>query len=307
MNKVFSLTGLKTALPWLTIIVGVVLLTYGHFADFSSAELQKYTTDIGKTILAGGFFAVLLKTYQFMGVFKDELSKIVWETKYLANRHDLHSVWEDVSKLLFRNKFPGINHEITRDVKNLYFPTEHIGYYDNYKQTLNIDLIDPDAKIVKVTQQSEYTVYPSDAGSKVKLVLNNTLLFNRSRDEVSFRVMSVMVNGSKHKCTPKSVEKDRKLHTGIELELSGCASYKVETEFEKTYCLKHDDIIGFRKDTLIHDFNLKIFTKGVEITFLSAGTLNEFKRSAVKKVDFAEYEYKGIIYPKQGYMIFIRG
>lgn len=307
LMQFYNTEGFKTALPWITLVIGLSTFSFGTFSTFTDPLWGEFYSGIGKTILAGGIFALLLKTYQFMGVFKDELSKIIYDAKHLNNRKDLPEIWENVSKIMFKNKFDSISKDITRDVKNIYFPTDQVSYFDNYKQILTIELVDPENDIVKVTQQAEYTVYPNDASSKLNLSFNNSLIFNNNREEVSFKIISFRINEasySKYKLT-SSVE-GKILRNKVSMELQGQLCYKIETEIEKTYCLKYDNIIGFKKESLIHDFNIKIIPKGVKISFLSSGTLKEFDKVNVKGEHFCEYVYKGIIYPKQGYTIFIR-
>jgi len=84
-------------------------------------------------------------------------------------------------------------------------------------------------------------------------------------------------------------------------------SYKFETTILKRYSLLYDNTIGTVKDHLIHDFNLKILLKGnVEIDFHDLGTLKKFKKSGVNNQHYREYEYKGMIYPRQGYVLVVK-
>jgi hypothetical protein len=296
----------KHAIPYLVLLFGILSFTYSIFGTFGNLAWKEFWGGLGKTFIAGGIFALLLKTIQFWGIFKEELLKIIYETKYLENRNDLPEIWERVSKVMFKNKFPTISKVITNDVRNIYFPGEHVLYYDNYKQTLEIELIDPEKSIIKVTQHSEYQVHPNDR-SKFTHKTVNTIRFNESYEEVYIKAASYKVNGKEVNPAIARDVKDNCLITSYSVELSGDDLYKFETTIEKQYSLLYDNIIGTLKDNLIHNFDLKILLKGnLVIDFFNIGTLKKFKKTNVKNEHYQEYEYDGIIYPKQGYMLFIK-
>jgi hypothetical protein len=301
----YTSDGFKTALPWLILIIGISLFSYGTFGTFEvNSNWKIYISGLGTTLIASGVFAVLLKSMQFMGVFKEELVKIIYEPDYLKNRKDILEIWERVSKVVFKDKFPKISKEITKDVSSLYFPTEHVLYYDNYQQNIEIELVDDEKEIVKVIQHTKFTAFPKDSKIKFDHVTNNTILFLKDKNEVKFNIIDFKVN--EINTTPAITElvDKNKLRTTFKVELCGSEEYRVETKIEKSYTLKSDNIIGFMKDYLIHNFQLKVYLKGdLNITFIPAGTLKKFTTNSFRNNTCFEYNYKGIIYPKQGYII----
>lgn len=297
---------LLPAVPYIVLLLGLFAFSYGTLSDFENVNVKLFWSGIGKTLIASGIFALLLKTIQFMGVFKEELSKVVYDAKFLANRKDLEEVWGNVSKVLFKNKFPKISKEIINDIGHLYFPTDHVLYYDDYKQIIEIEVIDPINQMVKVMQHSTFTVYPKSKGERLVLTTNNSLKYNTNKSEVYFAIKKFNINDKNEMPVISEQCINNQLKTTFSATLVGEDSYKFNTCIEKKYSLLTDNVIGTTKDYIIHDFSLKIHIKGgINIDFYSAGTLNKFNLTGVANDHYREYEYKGIIYPKQGYLMFI--
>lgn len=293
----------KSSLPWIVLIIGLFAFGYATFGTFENEQWKIFWHGIGQAFIAGGIFSLLLKTFQLMGVFKDELIEVIYEGKFLRNRKDLSEVWEKVSNVMFKNKFPKISKEITNDVRDIYFPTEQVLYYDNYKQVIEIELLEDDK--IKVTQKSDFTIFPTEISVKIPFKSQNAIKFKNAED-VYFKVNYLKVNSQPvaFKITQEKI--DSTLKSMITYDVKSCEEYRFEIEVEKSYFLKDDNFIGFQKSQLIHDLNVKITLKGdLKFDFQSSGTLKQFKPVMYKNENIYEFDYKGIIYPKQGYMIFV--
>ncbi|SKD06152.1 hypothetical protein SAMN05660461_3324 [Chitinophaga ginsengisegetis] len=303
----FTKQSIKSSVPVITLVIGILFFTYGTFGHFEEpSKIKIYIAGIGSTLLSSGIFAVLLKSMQFMGVFKDELVNIIYKADYLNHRTDLAEIWENVSKVVFKNKFPKISKEITEDVRNIYFPTQHVLYYDNYQQTLEIELIDEENDIIKVTQYSRYTVYPTDRKEKFTHIASNRIKFNKDRAEIDFKIVEFNINSKKYSPYVTEYISSNDLLTTYSVDLKHEDVYKFETKIEKKYSLKFDNIIGLMKDFLIRNFELKVFLKGnLKLSFISAGTLQPFVKNTYSNSACYEFHYKGLIYPKQGYVLII--
>ncbi|MGV8131409.1 MAG: hypothetical protein ACP5N7_04910 [Candidatus Pacearchaeota archaeon] len=309
MDKWFESTikYLKNSLPIIIILLGALAFIYSVFGSFEDERYKEVWSGFGKTVLAGGFFSLLLKTVQYMGVIKEELSEVIFcDPKYLKKRNDLDIIWGTVSRIIFKDKFPKISGKIIEDVRKLYFPTDHVLYYDDYQQTLEIELIDPKNQTIEVIQRSLYTVFPKDK-SKFELKTNNRLFFNVSEQEVSFNISTFKVNGQTEAPIINSYAKDSYLNTNFVITLEGKDSYKIESVIYKKYSMLYDNVIGTTKDYIINNFNIKVITKGaIDINFYQVGTLSSFKKTDVLNKTYKEFDYKGLIYPKQGYLMFLK-
>ena len=52
------------------LIGGAGMMALGYFGNFENVKLQGFTQKFGEGILVGGVFAVILKSMQYLGVFK---------------------------------------------------------------------------------------------------------------------------------------------------------------------------------------------------------------------------------------------
>lgn len=302
--------GLLRALPLIIAFCGLGLLILAYTVPFPQPAIGTFLGSIGHTLLGSGVFALILKSYQYLGVFREELSKIVYDAKHLSDRRDLPEIWKNVSKVLFKNRFPAINSEITEDVLNIYLPTQYVSYYDDWRQHIFIELIDQENQVVEVRMTDFYTIYPLPGKGKTTLESKNWLCFNCDKTEVEYKVVKFEVNGkdvrsSKEYRFYSDVDKanNKLLFSSVRVDLKNQDKFTVELEVIKRYSLKHDRVIQFAKDGIIHDFNVKVETKGVKTTFLPSGTLKNFADQHYANGNFHEYQYRGIIYPKQGYVI----
>src|SRR5579862_1646732 len=130
IGKIFTSSGFKIAIPFITVAVGLVFLATGVFVDFDNPKVHELFLLIGKSLLAGGVVAAIIKSMQFTGLFKSELTEVIFEPKFLENRKDLQSYWEKVSMELFKNKFPDISAKLLKDISTIYFPTNASVYHD---------------------------------------------------------------------------------------------------------------------------------------------------------------------------------
>jgi len=295
------------AIPLLAAITGIVALLCAYFVSFGNSSWNSLFKISGTTILASGVFSFMVKYGRFAKIFKDELLEIIYGSTYLEQQKNIFEIWERVSKVLFNNKFPGISDHIIADVKNTYFPTTHVLYYNDFAQTLQIELLDKTTEKIKVWQHSRFEIFPVQQNEAFDLKGTNTLLFDNAPSEVSFRIVNFKVNGEMVSTDHNEVLNGQKVVSNYNIPLSGHSSYKVELDIEKEYSLKHDNIIGVMRDYLIHNFNLKILLKGdIGIDFYPVGTLNAFVKDRVSTNTYQEYDYKGIIYPRQGYLLFLK-
>src|SRR5690606_38854038 len=65
--------GAVRGLFWILLVCGLLLLAVGSFANVGDAW-RDFLKTTGASILASGVFAALLKSLQFMGVFRAELA-----------------------------------------------------------------------------------------------------------------------------------------------------------------------------------------------------------------------------------------
>lgn len=294
----------SASIPWIILTAGLIAFTLGTFVEFENPKWQQYVTGIGASILASGVFAVILKSIQFMGIFKDELTKIIFEPKFINNRSDLPQFWEKVTIELFKNKFPRINKKITEDVKNIYLPTTSVQYYDNVKHYIQISLIDEEKEIVHVIQKSKFTIIPVTPKSEFQHSFINYITCGENKEEVDFKLISFKVNEDDRKIACNNTYEGDCLVTSYDVTLSGKEAYNIEIEVSKQYSLKNDNVISQANIVMRNNFTVHFQLKGVKINFVELGTFNKFKTNT-ENSSLVIKEYQGIIYPKQGFLAIV--
>ena len=152
-----------------------------------------------------------------------------------------------------------------------------------------------------------FEIFPKSVTEQCNLEGRNSLYFKGDSSTVSFKISSFIINKKNIETNHKKEIVDNKVISTYNIPLTGQSSYDVEIEIEKEYSLKHDNVIAMMKQYIIHDFTLKIVLKGdIAFNFIKIGTLNEYIKAKVKNPAFHEYDYKGIIYPKQGYLMILK-
>jgi len=301
--KAKAAQSLSDGLPWLLLIGAVLVYALVTFLIDDTVKIKPFLQGIASSILGGGVFAVILKTIQFWGVFKEELIKLLFEAKYLENRVDLPEYWTKVTMVLFKDKFPKINKQITNDVKETYLPTSSVQYYDNNKHYITIKLIDPEEEIVEVEQTSKFTIIPVDQ-KEFKHKFKNTIVCGTKDRIEKFELLKFKVNDKDtvpEKCTEQT---ENRLITTYDVTLKDKSGYTIEMVVRKQYSLKYDRIVGQINSYIRNNYSVTFHLTGVNANFLEVGTLKTFQTNTSNE-SFIVKEYNGIIYPKQGYLSII--
>ena len=301
LNKVYSNKTFQSALPWIMLIVGLISLIYGNFAKSDNEKYLIFAKDFGKIVLTGGAFAVLLKSMQFMGVFKEAIVSVIYEPKFLENRKDLPTIWEKLSMVLFKNKFPKISDKVLHDVKEMYFPTKEVIYYENAEHELKFKILDKDKKLVSVTNITNLDVVCESKATRTFYE------HGFSTDCCDYKMLKFKVDG----IDDKKSETYTKTIDGVEYhimktKLTGKDKYRINLVTERTLNIVDDDLYQFGATKIFNKLKVQIhFDKGLSFDFHSLGTLNNFINN--KNHDhFREFIYDGLIYIRQGYLIKIK-
>src|SRR5690606_3278175 len=110
---------LLTNIAWISIITGILLL-WSSVSFFEDIKYQGISEKIGITILSSGVFAAVLKSFQFIGLFRKELEKIILDNKFIEKRNDLPELWKQISSNLYQQKFPLISENLQNIILEKY-------------------------------------------------------------------------------------------------------------------------------------------------------------------------------------------
>jgi len=249
--------------------------------------------------------SITLSSLKHLGIFSDELKKILFETKFLRNRKDLPEYWERVTKELLSDKFPKINHLVLNDVREMYLPTSSLKYYENFWQHTNIKLTDRNTEMVEIIQTTKFTVIPVDKHKPDQQYFASSLCNGGKPANATFDLISATINKEKKDITVEHSKDGNFLNSKFLLTLSGCDSYEVEVVIKKTYSLKNDCIMGYRHQNITHNSTLHFQLDGIKIDFNPIGTLKDYETKTQNDTLIVK-EYVGLLYKNQGFVAHIK-
>jgi len=297
-KKIFN----ANSIPVAFIAIGLFSLLLSIWGTFENPLWKETWNTIGKTILASGVFAGILKLMQISGVFKEELEKLIFEPRFLQNRKDIPNYWEKISQELFKNKFPNISRKLLSDIKNTYLPTTEMVYYDESEHFIEISLDIDDVLVIR--QKTTLTIVCTGDNDCFSYEFSNSLDFIESPDETSYVCSYIRVNGSKVEHFKHTRNVDNKTVTNkFRVELEGASKYEIEREETRKYRLNVNDVLYFRAARLTNTLTVGVnHSPNVIIAFRKMGVLGSFTEKQTSAT-YKRYEYKNMIYKEQGYII----
>lgn len=305
IKKIFHF---KSSLPILFLLVGGGLLVWCTFFPFQETSPKWYSfwLKLGEILLVSSLLSFLTSTVEYLGVFRDAIVDVIYDSKFLKNRKDLEDIWLKVSKALFKSKFPNINNSLLSTIKKNYLSDDEVSYYSEYRNISDIKYDSEDNNFIVVRNDISFTLKVIDT-NRITFPMNNWICTGENNlDKIEFVIESVKVNGVNVNVVQKGMTfENNQAHFKHEIELKGCTEYKIEQVIHKKYLLKDDNYIGFKAKWLVNNMNVQLFhPKEMDVLFVDRGTSEKF--NLVKKRDgYLEYEYKGLILRKQGYIMIL--
>ncbi|MDM1397083.1 hypothetical protein HX049_07835 [Myroides odoratimimus] len=270
---------LEYIFKYLTVILVIIslllyIISYRFFKE-NSPEIYSTLTQVATAILSSGVFTAVLKSIQFTGIFKNELKDILTTSEFLNNRNDLPLLWREITKSLYKRKFPEISNSLEEHILSTYLPINADIYYDNYNVSILIDDIDEDFNIT-YTQTCSYQVIMdidckktiievssqiSDDDDPQGSITNELLYFKIDGDDVDLKE------------DPSTIDDNKKTLYKIPLENSTPGvKYEIESQYKRTYPLKNENYKLFRMNYITSNMIVNIqFPEHVRVSFFNIG------------------------------------
>lgn len=296
------------------IILGVTCICIEFFAyPQTERPISKQLFHIaGTTALISGAFASLLKSYQFIGIFKEELADVVTHPEEYLPKSKLQSTWKKIAHKLYCNKFPAINDELQSKIEEYYFPTSH----NHYKSDHTIDLTvtyDESSNFITVDEITRMTLYPDNNTESFTFRSTSTIpLLSENDNQTNYTIIEFTLDKSNITSTLKSnlnkKRNDKKLKSTWEVTLPRSDTrHDICYHLKKIMSLETNPSFGFTTNTFINGLTVIIRypEQLLDIDFFPVGTLSSFGGLHSQKGMLTKY-YKGLIFPKQGFRIFYR-
>jgi hypothetical protein len=129
------------AIAVILIITGVTGFASSWMSDDlpkSKEAINNILRTVGTAVLGGGVFSALIQSQRFTEVYQKVFEDALWKPDFLKKRGDIREVWNNVSRVLYQEKFPTLNSEIEEIITTEYFPTNHKFYIENYDLTITL-------------------------------------------------------------------------------------------------------------------------------------------------------------------------
>lgn len=289
-------------LTWILLVLSLICFIMSSNKFFSD-EISLVLEKAGLSMLTSGIFTAVLKSLQFTGIFKEEITKVMTGTAFIENRNDLPKLWKDISKSLYKRKFPKISDILEDKILNSYLPTNSPFYYEDYNVSINITEINDNFEIF-YTQTCEYTAILDNESESAILEIESQISDDDDPDTsiknelVYFKVNNESVNMVEDESTIENPKKCLYKH-----ELKNGKKFFVESKYTRRYPLKNENYKLFRMKHITHGMHVSInFPVDVRVSFFNIGLVNGF--ASVNK-DFNQHICRilnnDIILPHQGF------
>lgn len=291
--------------PWIALLIATLLIISANYIEDN--EVSEFVGDIGIAVLASGIFAAVLKSFQFSGLFREEIEKVVLSTKFLKKRNDLEELWSDVTRALYESKFPEISNDIEELILTNYLPTRAIYYYKDFIVTIKIHQID-DNDIVTYDQTCEYTLVPSNPDDPIPF--KNKITYDKINGEEHSKneILHFSINNNDIELKEEISETEDTVIRTFTAELSNHREYRIKKVDKRHTWIYEDNTKLFRLMAITKGMNVVIqYPESLEISFFNIGLVNQFKK---KHVDLtrciSRIHDNGVILPFQGFGLTFR-
>lgn len=310
MNELWKLTKrlfqFRLAAPIIFLTLGILFELSGYVLCDSESAWRDVWINLGNLLLASVLFSFLTSCVEYIGIFRKNLSEIVYSSDYLIKRKDIEEIWERVSKVMFHSVFPNLHRQLFDTIKNTYFPQDGVAYYENARCVYNIRYTDEGRENVIITQEIEFEIIAIDENEFPFTIWNSARA--RNDGEFQIRVASCKIDGKDmtSSCVVTRLESDSgKQDNQITVKLKSRKRYNFQQVIEKRYNIRYDNTIGYKAKWLVNNMRVQVFhPDDLRIEFIDRGTTSNFRE--LKRTDnFLEYEFKGLILRRQGYLLIL--
>lgn len=306
----FSGRAFKGAWGIFTFVLGLLFYYLAYFVfDQPDHEIQKEIfLKLGDVLIIGVVLGYLTTVTQNLGIFKKELESIIYSDSFVSTKSDLHTIWEKVSKQLFKSKFKHISANLLKLIKETYLPCEQISYYDDYIINIDLKWANKDKKLILVTSRLSFDLIAEEK-NEIDFPLKSWInVEGLDKNDFHVKISDYLVNNK----PAVVVEQTNKINLGIHefshvVKLKGELRYEISKTIEKKYSLEKDFVIAFKAQYIINKMTVRLTypASDLVVDFYTRGAVEDYKATD-KRDGFLEMKYKSILLPKQGYIIALK-
>lgn len=245
---------------WLFLSFGLFLIAVAYFAiDIKTHESwHTFIKYVGSLFLSAGVFAILLKSFQYLQVFREELFKVFEDEKFesLLRKiiHGEHAddgvrlrAFQHATGQYLSNKPEPLRKGLRDAITEFLEGANCDGYYRNFVRTIRISKYNPADQQINLEDEVFIELVPKDTMTKV--------CYGASLEKASGSIeVQLEVNGKDFSSEVKIGDDNLR----YELILEGDESYKIDRKYSRTFQLHADPYMHLRLSRHTLSFKLKI-------------------------------------------------
>ncbi len=291
-----------TNMVWLLILLSLILFILSKI-DIFIPKAENLLEKLSFAILSSGVFAVVLKSIQFTGIFKDVIEEIMLGTDFIENRSEINQqeLWKATSKAIYKKKFPELSDFIENRILLSYLPTTKDFYYRDYVVTIKITEINSDFEI-SYTQTSKFDVVLDESVTETELV--SKLTINQDEDETGYiNEVEFFKVDDKDAIVDETV-KDGFVTTKVRLVSdNGKRVFRIHKKVKRKYSLKNENYKLIRMVTFTKGVDVVIsYPEYVGVSFFNIGNVQFFESEHLEVENQLCRSHKNdVILPYQGF------
>ena len=300
--------------PWATvvflIISAVVLFFTGYFNLTGIAWLTELCNGSWKAILSGGFIAVILKSFQFLNIFKEEIQGIVYGEDFLKNTTTefKEKAWRTVTKSLYESSFPKISTTVEDIIYARFIPKRLDNYREGWEVYYDVDAAD--ANHIRLVETQKFTI-KSHTKKAVLQSFDKVIGLNSPDDKSDLQLLKLEINGKDYLSKigkPSKTVKGEYVELAWEFNLDlndGMREYDVEKILSTVHTRKMNVWWQRSVDRYTDSLQIGINARDIEFDFIHFRNEADFKPVAAPVAKFLR-KCEGLILPEEEYIIFMK-
>lgn len=290
--------------PIISVVIGAFCIAFSVAS--TDPTVGEFGKTVGTTILAGGVFAGVAKSFLYTKFFEEAVYQVVYGDKFLKKRHDLRELWERVSSAVSQNKFADLTPSIHAAILDNYLDTEYDYYYKNYTNHAKAEWGNEEKTAAKLNITTRYTIVPKDAETNVKLTHTITHHMKAQKGYLKIDEFSVDKQDRRHEYLDPDDFLDVGEHKLLDVSLTGQTEYNVVRKISIAMDLLHDPTIKYQFPRYIMGahVHINVVPEDLFASFESSGTFSNFEKySDPEDGHRRDYRLTDLIFPNQGYVL----
>jgi hypothetical protein len=292
------------------IVIGCIFILIHQLLDknynpkfFWSTYLLPITGILGNSILAGGFFAFFLKSFQLIGIFRDEISNVIFGEDFLTNTTMQYKkeVWKNITNSLYHSSFPDISDKIATIVQNIYIPDELNFYHED--MTIIYEFKELDDNYIEISEKQTFKIKSNS--KEIKFGSYTEVFKDTSTDNSDIFLSQFTIDEENIACLPYMEKKSdaKKVSVTIAKKLNNKEVYNVVKYLKTTHSTESN--VFWKNVFSRYTKRVELIlpeSPNLEVDFLPFGLNIAFNKIPNSEIS----RHEDLLLPGEGYAIIIK-